>query len=251
MPSTFYPSKSAFTRWYDQSPYLSAAVKALYGQSDSFQLLMCRQIIEEAQIVGYNPKRHPGLKQLGPEKITAFLKSKVKRRWYDEDPLIHQAFNAIFLMEIPYREEIGMKILFTIEKFTESALLKTFPESGFSHIQSIFRYSRETLQTLLPTPTSYAIQTALHSNTTVLPTLPHYTEPAKSIISQEISANNLRLSQASQAVNPNVPVKTTKDRLVKPSNGRKFIPVVAEETFSMGQFFETTKSGVRITGRNL
>mgnify|MGYP006180951715 CR=1 FL=1 len=47
--------------------------------------------------------------------MCGLMKSKMKRRWYDEHPTTHKAFSYLYMMDDDRRTEIGMKIIISVK----------------------------------------------------------------------------------------------------------------------------------------
>lgn len=99
-----------YVRWYDRLPELSRAVRLLEKMSKVEQQLIADSIVQLQPL--HEVSRHTdGFKRVGTEKLLGLMRSKVKRRWYDQDPTIHQAFNCLYLMDDEMRYEMAVKIL--------------------------------------------------------------------------------------------------------------------------------------------
>lgn len=66
------------------------------------------------------------------------MKSKGKRRWYDRDPVVHQAFNYLYLMDDQTRHEIAIKIMISIRALEESSQKGHPPRLHNSLVKGIF-----------------------------------------------------------------------------------------------------------------
>lgn len=86
-------------RWYDQDHHLSELVRVLEQLSDESRYLVALllgSIAEEA--IALTGKRH-FIKDLDWDRIIGILKSKRGRRWYDEEPEMHKAFNLLYSLD--------------------------------------------------------------------------------------------------------------------------------------------------------
>jgi hypothetical protein len=108
-----------YTRWHDLIPELAQAVRMLEKAPPEFQQLIARAIAGNMQLHEVPKHAEHGLKKLGTEKVIGLLKSQGKRRWYDRDPLIHQAFNCVYLMDDNRRRETAVKILVSLKALEE------------------------------------------------------------------------------------------------------------------------------------
>lgn len=105
-----------FTRWYDRIPELSQAVRLLEVTPTRHREAICKMILEFAQNTAHNPANPDyGLKKLGSQKVLGLMKSKSKRRWYDREPVVHQAFNTLYMMEDKQRYDTAIRILVALE----------------------------------------------------------------------------------------------------------------------------------------
>ena len=130
--------EQGFTRWYDEQPLLSQAVRMMSAIAPQYQVMIAEAIIhhQPGHSLAYDSEK--GLKRMGSQKITALMKSQVKRRWYDQDPKVHQAFNHLFLMDQGRRHEMALKIIITIEALQESIAQGNNPQEQHSLVKSIF-----------------------------------------------------------------------------------------------------------------
>jgi hypothetical protein len=132
-----------FVRWYDQEPELSALVQTMSHQSSEDQRLYCRMIIQvytdwrEAQYLAGNQL------SIGPERHMALHKSKNKRRWYDEDPLIHRAFNYLYILDEETRYYLARQLNRTTQRIKEyrSLCMSYGRNSSTSEIRSLIQIS--------------------------------------------------------------------------------------------------------------
>lgn len=109
-----------FTRWYDRNPELSQGVRMLEKCTPFQQRLVANHIIGSMQLHQVAQRSEHGLKKLGTEKITGLMKAKGKRRWYDQDPVVHKAFNHLYLMDETMRHEFGVKIIVAVQALEEA-----------------------------------------------------------------------------------------------------------------------------------
>lgn len=122
------PKKVGFTRWYDRNPELSQGVMLMEKAPFLVQLAVSRRIIEHVENERLLRKKEHGLRELGTPKVTGLLKSKTKRRWYDEHPALHRAFNYLYMVEDEHRSELGLKIIIAVK------LLERLGEDKGAHI---------------------------------------------------------------------------------------------------------------------
>jgi hypothetical protein len=120
-----------FTRWYDSVAELAQAVRLMEKVPATQQRAISQVILDSVDLHAVRYKHDPGLKKLGTEKIMGLMKSKTKRRWYDQDPVVHQAFNLLYMMDEIARREMGLKIIFSIKVMEEAQLkMRSHPMVG-------------------------------------------------------------------------------------------------------------------------
>lgn len=137
--------KAGFTRWYDVKPELSQAVRMLEKVPAVYQHQICLVIIEQVENALLDKKFDGSLKKHGSDKILGLFKSKSKRRWYDDDPVVHKAFNYMYLMDDKARYEAAMKIIISLNVLkqvlsgiSQANPLQTAHIASQTIIQSIF-----------------------------------------------------------------------------------------------------------------
>lgn len=86
-------------RWYDQDHHLSELVRMLEHLSDESQYLVALLMGSIAQDAIELTGKSQFIKDLDWDKIIGILKSKRGRRWYDEEPEMHKAFNLLYSLE--------------------------------------------------------------------------------------------------------------------------------------------------------
>ncbi len=107
-----------FTRWYDRSPQVSQAVRTLEKADPNFQRAIAEIVNEMTDSKNLNTRSEGGLKKVGSQKIMGLMKSKAKRRWYDENPEMHRAINHMYIMDDVQREEVALKIIVALSAMT-------------------------------------------------------------------------------------------------------------------------------------
>jgi hypothetical protein len=139
---------STFTRWYDRAPELSQAVRMMEPLPSDWQRMIAHVIIGSISTSNLTQRLEPGIKRIGREKVLGLMKSKGKQRWYDQDPLVHQAFNNLFLMDNALRREIALKVIISIRALEEIEQQEEVSISGHQRqtlLQSIFDNGLEEL----------------------------------------------------------------------------------------------------------
>ncbi|MEB3287077.1 MAG: hypothetical protein VKJ04_06200 [Vampirovibrionales bacterium] len=83
-------------RWYDQDLHVSELVKVMSGLSDENQYLLALLIGALSEEVIKHKGKSNFVQELDWDKLMGILKSKRGRRWYDEEPEMHKAFNILY-----------------------------------------------------------------------------------------------------------------------------------------------------------
>lgn len=103
-----------------------------------YQRLLAKVIAEPFETDKLSQQEERGIKRLGREKVLGLMKSKGKRRWYDEDALVHQAFNYMYLMPETLRREMAYKIIIAIRALEEAVLREQSEKEHRSLVRGIF-----------------------------------------------------------------------------------------------------------------
>lgn len=130
--------KVGFTRWYDTVPELSQAVRTMEKMPVKHQQLIASVIISYAPMAEVAEKTDQGLKKVGGEKLMGLMKSKNKKRWYDQDPTVHQAFNYLFVMNEKMRYEIALKMIIAMSALEKAAADPKFANKDPAVVKAIF-----------------------------------------------------------------------------------------------------------------
>ncbi|MEB3287243.1 MAG: hypothetical protein VKJ04_07040 [Vampirovibrionales bacterium] len=116
-------TKIGFTRWYDNIPELAQAVRLLERVPENVSSIICESVVNSHEYNGEdNTSEDYGLKKLGAQKVLGLMKSKTKRRWYDQHPVIHRAFNTLYMMDDTLRYETAIRILVALEALKQHDL---------------------------------------------------------------------------------------------------------------------------------
>lgn len=126
-----------YMRWYDSIPELAQAVRQMEKMPLAKQQWLASAIVSLMPLHQI-PQRTDGLKKLGSEKLLGLMKSKGKRRWYDQDPLVHQAFNYLYLMSNDLRLEMAIKILICNQALEVLKISEHNASTGIKLVRSIF-----------------------------------------------------------------------------------------------------------------
>jgi hypothetical protein len=105
-----------FKRWYDQTPELSRAVTMMERLSPEVRVVIAKLIIQyvrdEAGHLRIPENAH--LRQVGAERIQGLMKAQVRKRWYDENAIVRQAFNDLYLVELRKRHDTAVRMIVSI-----------------------------------------------------------------------------------------------------------------------------------------
>ncbi len=101
-------------RWYDEYPPMVRAVELMESLPDQY-----RQHVATA-VVSYTREHHllgtaEELKSVGHHKVLGLIQSKLRRRWYDKDPVLHKAVNNILLMDESNRQNMSYRLVVSLE----------------------------------------------------------------------------------------------------------------------------------------
>ena len=105
---------TTYKRWYDQNETLQDSVRLLEKLSPEVRRMIAAAIVQKLPNLTRPQGHRRGLKQIGADKITGLLKSQQKKRWYDVDPILHQAFNCLYLMDETAREDVSGRMILCI-----------------------------------------------------------------------------------------------------------------------------------------
>ncbi len=100
-----------FTRWYDTIPELSKSIKILERMPQNLKDAVCRPIANMTSLKELAAESDTNLKRLGSHKVMGLLKSKSKRRWYDQTPIVHKAFCFLYIMSQEQRYQVAIRMI--------------------------------------------------------------------------------------------------------------------------------------------
>lgn len=121
-----------FHRWYDSRPKMSQASKLLFAFPDEIKSILSEAVLKIGEREFGEKKWERSARSLGREKIMGLHKSKNKRREYDENPDLHAAMNALYVLSEDNREimaEHVLKMVRFIQHYLESCqITQTAPQ---------------------------------------------------------------------------------------------------------------------------
>ena len=105
-----------FKRWYDQTPELSRAVVMMERLSPEMRIIVARLISSYVRDEAGHLRipENSNIRQVGAERIQGFMKSQLRKRWYDENPIVRRAFNDLYLVGFRKRYEAAVRMIVTI-----------------------------------------------------------------------------------------------------------------------------------------
>lgn len=105
-----------FKRWYDQTPELSRAVMMMERLSPETRVIIAKLISQYVRDEAGHLRvpENASIRQVGAERIQGLMKSQVRKRWYDEHPVVRQAFNDLYLVEFRKRHEAAVRMIVSI-----------------------------------------------------------------------------------------------------------------------------------------
>ena len=101
-------------RWYDHNGNIARAIELFQQLPSSLRVLAAAGILEFADV--HKCLGSPdGLKSFGQQRVLGLIQSKQKRRWYDQDEVLHKAINTLLMMGDEYRSETAFRLIVTLE----------------------------------------------------------------------------------------------------------------------------------------
>ena len=85
-------------RWYDIDEHLRETVETMERMTNDSQYLFGYLLCFLGEEVVKAQGKKEALKELDWDKLMGLVKSKRKRRWYDQDPVMHKAFNILYAL---------------------------------------------------------------------------------------------------------------------------------------------------------
>jgi len=97
-------------RWYDIDDHLREMVETMERMTNDSQYLFGYLLCFLGEEVVKNQGKKEALKEMDWEKLTGLIKSKRKRRWYDQEPVLHKAFNMLYSLNDSDKILIGNQL---------------------------------------------------------------------------------------------------------------------------------------------
>ena len=155
-----------YMRWYDKQPKLSQAVKMIILLPDDIISVLSEGVMRIADRDFQVRERMHSIRTLGTEKVLGLYKSKNKRREYDQNELLHQTMNHLYILSDHHRAlvsthvlnlvQYGQMYLGTCRTFKQepkidevSEMTDRYVEKGPEETEAFLRDLREHYQQLL------------------------------------------------------------------------------------------------------
>jgi len=101
-------------RWYDEYPPIVRAAELMESLPEQYRRYVAASVVaytQENNLLG-SPEE---LKNVGHQKVLGLFQSKLRRRWYDKDPILHKAVNNILLMDEENRRNVSYRLVVSLE----------------------------------------------------------------------------------------------------------------------------------------
>lgn len=102
-------SKSSVHRWYDQDIHLSELVRTMELLGEESQILFALLLASFCDEV-VRMKGRSFFREMDWAKLKGLYKSKTGRRWYDEQTVLHVAFNKLYSLTDEDKAGIARKL---------------------------------------------------------------------------------------------------------------------------------------------
>lgn len=98
-----------FKRWYDLDLHLSELVNLMEQMSEESQVLFAHLMrLMSDELIRTN--RRQFIDSLDWQKLRGIFKSKQGRRWYDQEPNIHKAFNLLYSLQDEHKAAVAREL---------------------------------------------------------------------------------------------------------------------------------------------
>ncbi|MBY0449172.1 MAG: hypothetical protein K2X01_00920 [Cyanobacteria bacterium] len=105
-----FMTDQSFKRWYDYDTILSKMVGSLETMTNDSRRLFGYMICCFSKTLILSQTRTEFLFSLNLSKVKGLFKSQAKRRWYDQDPVLHKAFNLLYSLDDENRQIVTEKL---------------------------------------------------------------------------------------------------------------------------------------------
>jgi hypothetical protein len=120
-------------RWYERHPVFVRAFEVFRDLPTTIQKKIAGHILRFRRPEFFDYQTNDAnLKELGHDRIVGLLRAQFKRRWYDNDPVLHRALNSLQLMRAEYQVD-----------FTQKILITDFVVTQYNKMQLAHRYQRD------------------------------------------------------------------------------------------------------------
>jgi len=139
-------------RWYDDDLYLCSLVSAVSGMSIASQQLFGELLNVMADELISSAGRDELLLSLPERVMDGLRKSQRKKRWYDHQAELHQAFNKLYALTIEQRSDLAHRL------FIPGQLVEKYEiYCQEAHIQSDMRVIEQMIATCLQRGPEHAL----------------------------------------------------------------------------------------------
>lgn len=123
--------RKGINRWYDINPDIARAFTSIQTMDSAYQHLVAEVILLLSTRIREQKVRNGELLKVGAERALGLLKSQSKRRLYDQDKMLHKAFNKLFLLEDKQRAYLAKRLcngIFYMEEYIDACYRMGRPE---------------------------------------------------------------------------------------------------------------------------
>lgn len=100
-----------YNRWYDKTPEMANAFSSFHSMSAEYRGLFGHIILTVTKRLREQTRmRSQGFLSLGSDRVIGLMKSQRKRRFEDQDKLLHKALTDLFLLDDSQRTLIADRI---------------------------------------------------------------------------------------------------------------------------------------------
>jgi hypothetical protein len=139
-------------RQLDQHGFLAKGLSDLQTLATGIQAVVFQILLKETSRLIHHEERTQGVKSLGVEKLRIMMMAKKKRRWYDQDPVSHQAVNQVYFLNPTEQKRMGVHLFLSVQA-THQYVKQCFSQGrALSHdavhsiVETIFNWETQSLQ---------------------------------------------------------------------------------------------------------
>jgi hypothetical protein len=139
-------------RQLDQHGFLAKGLSDLQTLAAGIQAVVFQILLKETSRLIHHEERTQGVKSLGVEKLRIMMMAKKKRRWYDQDPVSHQAVSQVYFLNPTEQKRMGVHLFLSVQA-TQQYVKQCFNQGrALSHdavhsiVETIFNWETQSLQ---------------------------------------------------------------------------------------------------------